>query len=187
MPSKTTKTVKTTEPKKTTTRKTAAEAATTKPKAGKTAASKATAAKAGKSSQAKKAPARAAKPAPAAAAKARKATIGDTVRAVVDAAAAIVGAAVTVHGAINAGKRKGKTAKRIGHALEVAEGVTVAAAALVDLNRAAPDALASLKHIGPKRAQKIVAARPFQAVDELAARKLLPRKAVDELRDKVSV
>ncbi|WP_448188844.1 ComEA family DNA-binding protein [Azospirillum sp. sgz301742] len=171
MPSKTTKTTKPTEPKKP-----AAKAAT---------------AKTTKTAEARKAPARAAKPTPpprtAKAPKAGAVGIGDTVRAVVDAAAAIVGAAVSVHGAVTAGKKKGKTAKAIDRALEVAGGVTAAAVALIDLNRAAPDALASLKHIGPKRAQKIVEARPFQAVDELAARKLLPKKAVDELRGKLSV
>jgi DNA uptake protein ComE-like DNA-binding protein len=174
MPSKTAKTIKPTEPKKT-----AAKSATAKTT------------KTTKAAEAKKAPARAAKSAPTPRStktgKAGTPSIGDTVRAVVDAAAAIVGAAVTVHGAVTAGKKKGKTAKTIDRALEVAGGVTAAAVALIDLNRAAPDALASLKHIGPKRARKIVEARPFQAVDELAARKLLPRKAVDELREKLSV
>lgn len=173
MPSKTTKATKQTEPKKT----------TAKSAAGKTTTAKAT--------ETKKPSARATTSTPKTrstkAGKAATGGIGDTVRAVVDAAAAIVGAAVTVHGAVNAGKKKGKTVKQIGRALDVAAGVTAAAVALVDLNRATPDALSSLKHIGPRRAQKIVEARPFQAVDELVARKLLPRKAVDELREKLSV
>ena len=183
MPNKTTKTTKQTEPKKT-----AAKTATGKTAVSKITAAKPPATKTTKAAEAKKTPTRAAKSAPTPrSAKADKVGIGDTVRAVVDAAAAIVGAAVTVHGAVTAGKKKGKTAKTIDRALEVAGGVTAAAVALVDLNRAAPDALASLKHIGPKRAQKIVEARPFQAVDELVARKLLPKKAVDDLREKLSV
>lgn len=190
MPTKTTKTTKATEPKKT-----AAKAAATKTAATKTAATKTSAAKTSKPAAAKSAPtkstaAKTTKPAASPTAKkagkaAGQTTIADTVRAVVDAAAAIVGAAVTVNAAV--GPKKGKTGKRITKALDVAEGVTAAAVALVNLNRAAPDALASLKGIGPKRAQKIVESRPFQAVDDLAARKLLPKKAVDELRGKLSV
>ncbi|HYH40195.1 MAG TPA: helix-hairpin-helix domain-containing protein [Azospirillum sp.] len=165
MPSKTTKTTKDTEPKK-------AAPKTAKPKR---AAAKSAAAK----PAAKKPPARAPKAA------SRATTITDTVRAVVDAAAAIVGAAVTVNAAV--GPKKGKTAKKVTKALDAAAGVTAAAVALVDLNRAGPEALASLKGIGPKRAQKIVESRPFQAVDDLANRKLLPKTAVDALRDRLSV
>ncbi|WP_109119619.1 helix-hairpin-helix domain-containing protein [Azospirillum sp. TSO22-1] len=171
MPSKPTKTTASPEPKKT-----AAKAA--KPKS---ATAKSTAAK---PATAKKTPTRAAKPA-APKAVPNKTTIVDTVRAVVDAAAAIVGAAVTVNAAI--GPKKGRTARKVTKALDTAAGVTAAAVALVNLNRADPDALASLKGIGPKRAQKIVESRPFQAVDDLTARKLLPKKAVDELRDRLSV
>ncbi len=170
MPSKTTRTTKSPEPKKT-----AAKAATPKRTAAGT--------KAGKPA-AKKAAGRTTKPAATKTAP-RKTTIADTVRAVVDAAAAIVGAAVTVNAAV--GPAKGRSARKVGKALDVAEGLTAAAAALVDLNRAGPDALASLKGIGPKRAQKIVESRPFQAIDELATRKLVPKKAVDELRGRLSV
>ena len=107
------------------------------------------------------------------------------VRAAVDTAAALVGAARVAHTALTQGKKKGggKTAKRADRAIKAAEGVVEAAAALVDLNRAAPEALTALKHIGPKRARKIVEARPFTSIEEVRA--LLPKKAFEEVKDKL--
>ncbi|HYG86077.1 MAG TPA: helix-hairpin-helix domain-containing protein [Azospirillum sp.] len=185
MPTKTSKTTGSTkqdQPKKTvaptkTTKAKTTKAATAKQPARKTVATKTATSKA---TAPKAAPKRPAKAAP-------QSTISDTVRAVVDTAAAIVGAAMTVHGAATSSKKGGKTARKVGRALEVASGLTAAATALVDLNRAAPKALEGLKHIGPKRARKIVEARPFTSVDDLVTRKLLPKKAVEELRERLSV
>ncbi len=57
----------------------------------------------------------------------------------------------------------------------------------VDLNRASPDELASLDGVGVKLAARIVAARPFAAVDELDKVRGLGRRRLELLRPRLRV
>jgi competence protein ComEA len=62
-----------------------------------------------------------------------------------------------------------------------------AAAGPVDLNTADQKALEALPGIGPATAKKIMAARPFNSVDELSKVKGLSKAKVAALKDKVTV
>jgi competence protein ComEA len=55
----------------------------------------------------------------------------------------------------------------------------------VDVNRAGPDELASLDGIGPKLAARIVAARPFRCVEELARVRGIGRRRLARLRPRL--
>jgi competence protein ComEA len=61
-----------------------------------------------------------------------------------------------------------------------------AAAKPVDLNNATQKELESLKGIGPARAKKIIANRPYKSVDELS-KAGLSKKQIDELKTNVVV
>lgn len=55
----------------------------------------------------------------------------------------------------------------------------------LDLNSASADELATLKGIGPVRAEAIVRGRPFKGKDELVRRKIVPQSVYDQIRDDV--
>lgn len=55
----------------------------------------------------------------------------------------------------------------------------------VDVNRANADELASLDGIGPKLAARIVAARPFRSVDDLARVRGIGRRRLARLRPRL--
>ena len=57
----------------------------------------------------------------------------------------------------------------------------------IDLNRASAAELASLDGIGPRLAARIVAARPFASVDDLARVRGIGRKRVAALRPRLRV
>ena len=56
----------------------------------------------------------------------------------------------------------------------------------IDINSATLTALRSLPGIGTANARKIVAGRPYTSVDDLKTRKVLPIKAYDRIRDRIS-
>jgi competence protein ComEA len=69
-------------------------------------------------------------------------------------------------------------------------GGTEGGPGLIDLNRASSEELDTLPGIGPVTAGKIVDARkekPFASVDELRSRGILGQKALDRIRDLVTV
>jgi competence ComEA-like helix-hairpin-helix protein len=55
-------------------------------------------------------------------------------------------------------------------------------AVAVDVNRASSEELASLDSIGPKLAERIVAARPFATVDEVGRVRGIGRRRLERLR-----
>jgi competence protein ComEA len=57
----------------------------------------------------------------------------------------------------------------------------------VDLNTADQKALETLPGVGPAMAQKIMAGRPYQSVDDLSKIKGLSKARIEALRDKVTV
>ena len=59
-----------------------------------------------------------------------------------------------------------------------------AMAAPVDLNTATAAELDKVKFIGKKRAAKIIAGRPWKSPDDLVAKKVLPQKVFDKIKDR---
>jgi competence protein ComEA len=63
--------------------------------------------------------------------------------------------------------------------------------ALVNINTASARELEALPGIGPVRAEAIVRSRqeegPFQSIDDLVTRKLIPRSVLEDIKDKVTV
>jgi competence ComEA-like helix-hairpin-helix protein len=57
----------------------------------------------------------------------------------------------------------------------------------VDLNRASAAELASLEGVGAKMAARIIAARPFATIDDLARVRGIGKKRLDVLRPRLSV
>lgn len=55
----------------------------------------------------------------------------------------------------------------------------------LDLNSASAEELATLKGIGPVRAEAIVRGRPYKGKDDLVRRKILPQSVYDQIRDDV--
>jgi competence protein ComEA len=62
---------------------------------------------------------------------------------------------------------------------------------LVNINTASARELEALPGIGPVRAEAIVRSRqeegPFQSIDDLVTRKLIPRSVLEDIKDKVTV
>ena len=62
-----------------------------------------------------------------------------------------------------------------------------APAAPVDINAATAAELGKVRFIGRKRAAAIVAGRPWKQTDELVAKKILPQKYYDQIKDHLVV
>jgi len=56
----------------------------------------------------------------------------------------------------------------------------------IDINTATLKDLRSLPGIGPARAKKIVAGRPYKSVEDLKVRKVIPVKTYDRIRSHIS-
>jgi DNA uptake protein ComE-like DNA-binding protein len=63
----------------------------------------------------------------------------------------------------------------------------VAQPAPVDINHASIQALTDIPYIGRKRAEAIVNGRPWHSVDDLAARRVVPRKYLDKIEGRFEV
>lgn len=55
----------------------------------------------------------------------------------------------------------------------------------LDLNSASAEELATLKGIGPARAEAIIKGRPYKGKDELVRRKVIPQSVYDQIKDEV--
>jgi DNA uptake protein ComE-like DNA-binding protein len=64
---------------------------------------------------------------------------------------------------------------------------TKSAAAPVSINTASAADLDKLKGIGPARAKKIIEGRPYKAVDELDAKKILPHNVYMSIKDQLTL
>jgi competence protein ComEA len=89
-------------------------------------------------------------------------------------------------------KKSAKETKKKGEAAPTTQAKEQKAAepgfgAPVDLNTADLKALEALPGVGPARAQKIIAARPFKSVDDLSKVKGMSKAKVEALKDKVTV
>ena len=60
-----------------------------------------------------------------------------------------------------------------------------AATGPVDLNTATAAELDKVKFIGKKRAAKIIAGRPWKSPEDLVAKKVLPQKVFDKIKDRL--
>ena len=56
---------------------------------------------------------------------------------------------------------------------------------LVDINRAKPEELMTLKGIGEARAKAIIKGRPYARKDELVQKKIIPESVYNEIKDKI--
>jgi DNA uptake protein ComE-like DNA-binding protein len=63
--------------------------------------------------------------------------------------------------------------------------VAQAQAELIDINRATPDELMTLKGIGEARAKAIVKGRPYKRKDELVQKKIIPQSVYDGIKDQI--
>lgn len=58
---------------------------------------------------------------------------------------------------------------------------------VMNINLAGADALDTLPGVGAVTAQKIIAGRPYQSVDELVQKKIVGPKVFDQIKDKITV
>jgi DNA uptake protein ComE-like DNA-binding protein len=64
-------------------------------------------------------------------------------------------------------------------------GKTMPQGAMIDINKASAAELDTLPGIGKKRAQKIIANRPYGSPDELVAKKVLPKSVFESVKGKI--
>lgn len=56
---------------------------------------------------------------------------------------------------------------------------------LVDINTASAAELDALPGVGKKRAEAIIAHRPYKSKDELVSKRVVPQKVYDDIKDKI--
>ncbi len=59
------------------------------------------------------------------------------------------------------------------------------AAALMDINSASAEELATLKGIGKVRSEAIVKGRPYKGKDDLVSKGIIPQSVYDDIKDKI--
>ena len=60
-------------------------------------------------------------------------------------------------------------------------------AGLVNINTGSQSQLEELPGIGPKTADKIIAGRPYQSVDELLSKKIVGSKVFNQIKEKITI
>ena len=71
------------------------------------------------------------------------------------------------------------------HAADPKAPAVQKAAEKIDVNSASAEQLASLKGIGPVRAQAIIDGRPYKGKDDLPRRKIIPQSVYDQIKDDI--
>jgi competence protein ComEA len=66
-------------------------------------------------------------------------------------------------------------------------GQTAGVVALININTASASELDTLWGIGPVRAQDIIDNRPYQSIDELKTKKIIPSNVYNKIKEKISV
>lgn len=66
-------------------------------------------------------------------------------------------------------------------------GTSVAGASTVNINQASEEALDALPGVGPVTAQKIIAGRPYQTVQDLLDKKVVGQSVFTKIKDQVTV
>ena len=83
-------------------------------------------------------------------------------------------------------KGEAQTASSIG--TKSSGGSTLGAASeQININSASQSQLEALPGIGPVTAQKVIAGRPYNAIDELLSKKIVSKKVYEQIKEKVSV
>jgi competence protein ComEA len=63
---------------------------------------------------------------------------------------------------------------------------TMPKGAPININTASSADLDSLPQIGPKRAAKIIANRPYKSIDELVTKKAIPKSVFEKIKDRIT-
>ncbi len=61
------------------------------------------------------------------------------------------------------------------------------ASTLINLNLASASELDKLSGVGPTTAQKIIAGRPYQSVDELLSKKIVGKSVFEKIKDQITI